>query len=264
MAAKYWIKLYHEILDDAKMGRLPVNLKWRFVEFLLLAGELDEGGYLPTVPDMAWRLRADEATVTRDLGQLAMCEMTELKDDNGRERWYITHFSERQKASPAAERMREMRKRKRKEPKEKENRPDTDIDTYRAVTPVTNRNSTVTKKEHIYISPDPEPIAAIKTALATTTKTPLWASTEEEYDQAAYLILGHDCNEDDVKAFGEWWKTNSYYDKPGKPYLKSLVGSFPDFLESRNGHKNGAAQPIHDPQFEAMLKELEVKDVIKR
>ena len=43
MGAKFWIKLYHEILDDPKMGRMPDRLWRRTIELFLLAGELDGG-----------------------------------------------------------------------------------------------------------------------------------------------------------------------------------------------------------------------------
>ena len=60
MASKYWIKLYHEILDDPKMGRLPDALFRRAIEFFLIAGERGREGDLPPLADIAWRLRADE------------------------------------------------------------------------------------------------------------------------------------------------------------------------------------------------------------
>lgn len=47
MASKYWIKLYHEILDDHKMGRLPDRLWRRVIELILLAGEQDDEGLHP-------------------------------------------------------------------------------------------------------------------------------------------------------------------------------------------------------------------------
>ena len=60
MASRYWIKLYHEILDDPKMGRLPHALFRRAIEFFLMAGEYGRDGGLPALADIAWRLRADE------------------------------------------------------------------------------------------------------------------------------------------------------------------------------------------------------------
>ena len=60
MASRYWIKLYHEILDDPKMGRLPDALFRRAIELFLIAGENGRDGGLPALADIAWRLRADE------------------------------------------------------------------------------------------------------------------------------------------------------------------------------------------------------------
>ncbi len=140
MASKYWLKLYHEMIDDPKVARLPDSSYRRFIECLLLAGETDDGGYLPPLPDMAWRIRVDETTLQQDLSRLALAGMVELKEND---RWFVTKFAERQAPSDAAERMREYRKRKRKVAKEKEKREDTDTDTdtYRAVTDVTKRNA---------------------------------------------------------------------------------------------------------------------------
>lgn len=155
MASKYWLKLYHEMLDDAKVARLPDSIWRRFIECLLLAGEMDEGGFLPPLPDMAWRLRVDDTTMGQDLSRLALAGMVELKiDSEDNERWYVSNFAKRQSASPGAERVKQWRKRKRKEAKEKEKEEkikeedkDTDTDTYRTVTPVTKRYSNLPQYE---------------------------------------------------------------------------------------------------------------------
>ena len=61
MASSYWINAYYEILDDPKMGRLLSDHIWRrAIEFFLLAGE---GGCLPSVRDIAWRLHTTEDDV---------------------------------------------------------------------------------------------------------------------------------------------------------------------------------------------------------
>ena len=67
MAAKYWLKLYYDILDDPKIGTLRAAVRWRFVECLLVAGECDDNGYIPDVQEYAWRVRADAsmASTTR-------------------------------------------------------------------------------------------------------------------------------------------------------------------------------------------------------
>lgn len=70
MPSFYWIKLYHEILNDPKMGRLSDRLWRRCIECFLMAGQQCDGGYLPSVADMAWTLRTDEGMLVADLEAL--------------------------------------------------------------------------------------------------------------------------------------------------------------------------------------------------
>lgn len=152
MASKYWLKLYHEMIDDPKVARLPDSSYRRFIECLLLAGELDEDGYLPPVEAMAWRLRLNETTLAQDLSRLALAGLVEIKCEDGCEHWFVTKFAERQAKSTDATRMKEYRKRKKRETEKKEKTDqdlelDTDIDTdiersvTVTVTPVTKRNA---------------------------------------------------------------------------------------------------------------------------
>ena len=105
MASKYWIKLYHEILDDPKMGRLPDRLWRRVIELFLMAGDCDQDGRLPSVADMAWRLRTSEAELQQELQDIEAAGV--ITRQNG----YIvvTHFSERQDAMTGAERAKRHR-----------------------------------------------------------------------------------------------------------------------------------------------------------
>ena len=109
MASRYWIKLYHEILDDPKMGRLPHRTWRRAIEMFLLAGDCEDDGRLPDVGDIAWRLRADPDELAEDFQRLAEVEII-AQDEAG---WYVVHFSERQAPVPTAERVRQYRKRQR-------------------------------------------------------------------------------------------------------------------------------------------------------
>ena len=67
---RVWIKLYVELLDEAKIYRLPIGLRWRFIELLLVAAEIDQNGLLPSVSHTAWRLRVSEANLLSSLGSL--------------------------------------------------------------------------------------------------------------------------------------------------------------------------------------------------
>lgn len=106
MAAKYYLKLFHEMLDDPKVARLPDSSYRRFIECLLLAGETYEGGYLPPLMDMAWRLRLDETSLSDDMTRLALSGLVEIKP-NGR--WFVTKFAERQAPVSDAERQQRSR-----------------------------------------------------------------------------------------------------------------------------------------------------------
>jgi len=106
MASKYWIKLYHEILQDPKMGRLPDHLWRRCIEFFLVAGEFEQDGYLPPIKDMAWELRATSEEVEQSLIALSECGIVALVDD----RWLVVKFAERQAPVNSTERSKMSRK----------------------------------------------------------------------------------------------------------------------------------------------------------
>ena len=108
MASKYWIKLYHEILDDPKMGRLTDRLWRRTVELFLIAGDKngdDKSGELPSTYDMAWRLRMKEDELETDLADLASFGIVNKEND----RWIVTNFEKRQQPMPKDEYMRRLR-----------------------------------------------------------------------------------------------------------------------------------------------------------
>jgi len=111
MASKYWIKLYHEILDDPKMGRMSDRLWRRTIEMFLMAGDYDKDGELPAVEDMAWRLRTDNDTLQQDVEQLKRIGILSV---NGSIH-LVTNFAERQSAMSGAERISRFRESKRKE-----------------------------------------------------------------------------------------------------------------------------------------------------
>lgn len=111
MSSKYWLKLYIEMLDDPKVMTLRPSLRWRFIETLLVAGELDEGGYLPDINVYAWRVRDSLEVIESDFVELA--DKSLLSKNGGR--WFVTKFADRQAPVGAAERMRRMRSRQQKD-----------------------------------------------------------------------------------------------------------------------------------------------------
>jgi len=105
MASKYWIKLYHEMLHDRKVASLEDRLWRRAVEMFLLAGEKNEGGYLPPLVDMSWTLRADIEQLETELNELTRIGILEFKD----ERYFVRKFEKRQEPMDKAEYMRRLR-----------------------------------------------------------------------------------------------------------------------------------------------------------
>lgn len=91
MASRYWIKFYIEVLDDPKMGRLPDRLWRRACELFLVAGETHDNGSLPSLEDLAWRLRLTSEELSEDLSQLT--ELGILKCNDGG--WHVINFSPR-------------------------------------------------------------------------------------------------------------------------------------------------------------------------
>ena len=110
----HWIKLYVEMLDDPKVGLLPDAVKWRWVSVLLLAGELNEDGFLPDVNDMAWRLHTNVETLQGEMRTMAGRGLVELRAyPTGEERWFIPAFVSRQAAASSTDRSRMHRHRAR-------------------------------------------------------------------------------------------------------------------------------------------------------
>lgn len=152
---KYWVKLYVESLKDSKLGKLPDNLWRRFIECLLLAGDVDEDGFLPALADMAWELRRPETTLQSELEQLAKYNLLEIKPYNIFEhRWFVTKFKSRQSPSAAAERKRLSRENAKKKKKDsphtplKEKEKEEDHNTQSTYCPVTVTVTPVTKRDN--------------------------------------------------------------------------------------------------------------------
>ena len=111
MASNYWIKLYHETLDDPKMGRLTDRQYRRVIELFLLAGDYEKDGVLPPFEDIEFRLRSPEG-LKEDLEILMKCEIISIDEQN---RYYITRWEDRQGAMTSTERTQRWREAQRKE-----------------------------------------------------------------------------------------------------------------------------------------------------
>jgi hypothetical protein len=107
MTTRIWVKLYIEILDDPKMGRLTNHLWRRAVELFLLAGREGNDGALPPVEEMAWILRLSEDKVLEDLHGLAEVGVVHEAKPGV---WFVTNFKKRQ-TSESYDRVKRYRER---------------------------------------------------------------------------------------------------------------------------------------------------------
>ena len=87
MAAMYWLKLYHEVLDDPKICLLSDRLYRRVIELFLLAGHTNEDGYLPEMKHIAFRLRVSEEHLETDLVELEKVGIVQQLEG----RWHVAN-----------------------------------------------------------------------------------------------------------------------------------------------------------------------------
>jgi DnaD/phage-associated family protein len=125
MGEKYWIKLYHEILRDPKMGTLPDRLWRRTIEMFLLAGSTFDNGLLPPLVEIAWHLRINAEELETELIELQKVGILSVLDGQ----WFVTNFQKRQAPMEKSEYMRRLRSEKKAE---------------QSQDPVTNGNKPVT------------------------------------------------------------------------------------------------------------------------
>ena len=90
---RIWIKTYLDILEDPRLARLSDKLWRRASELSVLAGKTGNDGALPSVEDMAWRLRLTEDELLENLRSL---EQSEIVFEQQPGKWFVTGFKERQ------------------------------------------------------------------------------------------------------------------------------------------------------------------------
>jgi hypothetical protein len=144
---RYWIKLYTEIIDDPKIGRLSDNAKLMFYELLAIAGKHDNDGELPSIEDICWATRRSQEWV-----QSAMDELIEggLLSANGKLS-VVVNFSKRQAPIDDATRARVSRYKKLQESVESRHEDVTKRDVERK-----KERKNTDKKEKIEINKIPE------------------------------------------------------------------------------------------------------------
>lgn len=76
---KTWVRLYVELLDDRKVQSLPPHLFKTWVNILCLAGLAD--GVLPSVDDIAFRLRISSNDASTQVDELVLAGLIDIKPD---------------------------------------------------------------------------------------------------------------------------------------------------------------------------------------
>ena len=251
MSSMPWVKLYTEMLDDPKIGRLPDAIKWRFVSLVLLAGECDQDGALQasdkpmSIDDIAWRLRMPSEQCEAELESLLMCGVIELDADV----YYLPKFSDRQ-GRPKREKSEQWRQRQARY-----------LDTKVTETPVT-RDSTVTNASRVEksreekienIADKPRQVSKPKAerapdelfdAIAKVTCTdPATAGASIGKIKAALVKAEPPYSASDVLKFGADWP--AWKDKPPTLWqLKEQIGIVRNGNGNGNGHHEDSAESI--------------------
>ncbi len=264
MGSKFWIKLYHEVLHDPKMARLPDRLYRRAIECFLFAGELDNEGELPSVADMAWILRADPAELEAELAALAAVGIVEEAEGA----WLVSKFAERQAAASDAKRMREMRRRR----KQEQYYGGDDVTQRNRYVTVTLRNTDKIRGDKIrgdksrgegaappVIYPVSLPQAeGILCTIAGFAALPNPSQNLERLEQIVDMIGLHGeegAREALEQAFERWVNTKA---KSGKPYQAINLGWVDWAIEALANHK-----PRVEPEAERAKAKAEARKLIE-
>lgn len=103
---KAWVKLYTEVLDDPKLGRLSWADRGIWTSLLALAGRLElrdgdnqETGEIGTLDDICWYLRCQNGELSEALSRFS--ELNMVLQDGGV--WYVVHWAQRQARYPSAQ-----------------------------------------------------------------------------------------------------------------------------------------------------------------
>jgi len=122
----FWMKLHYKTLDDPEIGFLPDPLWRKRIELMLLAGEHNQGGDLPPVKAIAWRLHLSVTECNEILSKLERNGHVTQRNETVTERnetvttWHMVGYSESQKRIPATERMKSYRNRQKDIPESTE------------------------------------------------------------------------------------------------------------------------------------------------
>jgi hypothetical protein len=81
MARIEWFRFYSEVLHDPKIQRLPIKLRWRWVELLCLANLQEPRGVLPPLVDVSFSLRISKQEAMQTIRDLEDAGLIDEDDD---------------------------------------------------------------------------------------------------------------------------------------------------------------------------------------
>jgi len=255
MPSYSWVKLYHEVLHDPKMGRLTDNLWRRVIEMILLAGENGGTGDLPPVMDMAWTLRLSVEELEANLLQLEKFDIV-AQTPTG---WNVTHYTKRQAPIESTERVKSYRERVKKhdyyEPVTEEAQDSNASETTRFTDTDKNKiqSKNKTREEHSANAALPRAVQAYIDAGGKFNTGTLVDGTTKKAN--ACRVISETVTDDDdsiafwkrvVEAYCTQWSSKSYTTMLSEYYSQGRVPGQP-----KNGNgKNGNGQ--HAPQSNAL------------
>jgi VCBS repeat-containing protein len=70
-----WLRLYNAVLDDPKLQRLDPPIFKAWINLLCLAGQQEDRGTLPDLPEMAFRMRMTEPEMDETLHELIAAKL---------------------------------------------------------------------------------------------------------------------------------------------------------------------------------------------
>ncbi len=101
------MKLYYRIIDDVKVYRLSDRHFRRMIELFLVAGEVEDDGYLPDATDISFRLWKKDNAKNLERDMEALMEKDILEKPNGK--WRVKNWNKWQAAASESERKRRSR-----------------------------------------------------------------------------------------------------------------------------------------------------------
>lgn len=115
---KYWVKVWiRHHHDDMKVAAMEDRMRLLYYDLILIAGRINEDGYLPAIEDLMFllRFREHQSILVGMLNQLRQRQLVDIRpypyaQEN---RWYLLYFEKQQSPSSNAERQRRYRERQR-------------------------------------------------------------------------------------------------------------------------------------------------------